>query len=286
VYSLAAEVRLPLNLSFIARFFRQDEKERIAAVNTGAGPESWTPVRFHDPGPDGIYGTWDDNWKAVAYARDPASFGRDWFLLTNPKGLAMYNAAALGEIRYTGKLISGSASFAKMKSFGSTNPGNTAWQNDPNVLGSLFESPNNMSSSAGHSYFDHANVGKVSLVIGTGHPKWPTLGLVAVYTDGQPFNRRVLVTGLPQGPFLLNTTLRGSPEGGNRSEYMVNVDVRVSRAFPVRRAKVLLSVDVFNLVDGVNKIKESDATSPLFNSRPPLALQPPRSIRLGVTCSF
>jgi hypothetical protein len=39
---------------------------------------------------------------------------------------------------------------------------------------------------------------------------------------GPAFARQLLVTGLPQGPFLVATTVRGSPNGGNRAEHVTN----------------------------------------------------------------
>ena len=54
---------------------------------------------------------------------------------------------------------------------------------------------------------------------------------VADYMDGLVFARQLLVTGLPQGPFLVATTVRGSPEGGNRAQYVINWNLRFSRQF-------------------------------------------------------
>jgi hypothetical protein len=51
------------------------------------------------------------------------------------------------------------------------------------------------------------------------------------YMDGLPFARQLLVSGLPQGPFLVEATPHGSPGGGNRSEYALNWNLRVSREF-------------------------------------------------------
>lgn len=284
-YSVGAELRFS-DITFRCQLFRQDEDNRIAAVNKGIPADAWSLTLVHDPGPDGMPGTWDDLWFTPVYAQNPSTFGKDWLELTNPPGLRMFNSGAVGEIRYSGRFAVIVGTYAKSKSFGATNPGNTPWQNDPDVPGVLFQNPNNALYSTGHTYFDHSNVGKVSLVINPPRRGWPTLGIVAIYTDGLPFDRRFLVEGLPQGPFLVNTTLRGSPEGGNRAEHMVNTDARLSRAFAVRRIVFHLSLDVLNVFNGAGKWRESDTTSADFNSRVPLAVQPPRSVRGSLSFSF
>jgi hypothetical protein len=40
--------------------FRRDDKNRIAAIDTGVPAQAFTPVSILDPGPDGIPGAFDD----------------------------------------------------------------------------------------------------------------------------------------------------------------------------------------------------------------------------------
>jgi len=263
---------------------QQDEHNRIAGINTGVPADAWSAVTVHDPGPDGVYGDWDDNWLLKVYAQQPSTFGKDWMFLSNISGPRVFHAEAVGELQYSNRFGSVTASYMKTKTVAQTSPGNTPWQNDPDMLGMLFQNPNNVLYADGHTYFDHANVGKISVMLHPS-PEWPSLGLISTYADGLPFNRQFLVTGLPQGPFLVNTTIRGSPEGGNRSEHIVNTDVRISRLFSVH-GELCVFADVLNVLNGSSKWKENDATSPQFNSRPPLEVQSPRSVRVGLNLSF
>ena len=54
--------------------FRRDDKNRIAAIDTGVPAQAFTPVSILDPGPDGIPGTFDDQ-RLTVYAQNPATSG-------------------------------------------------------------------------------------------------------------------------------------------------------------------------------------------------------------------
>ncbi len=134
---------------------------------------------------------------------------------------------------------------------------------------------------------DRAFLGKFQTV--TSAPGWlggfQLLNTVN-YLDGLPFGRELLITGLPQGPFLVNATIRGSPEGGSRAEHVLNWNLRVSRDFEMARGQLTLAADVLNVLNNGNKIVESDLSGPQFNERLPLAIPPPRTLRLSARWSF
>jgi hypothetical protein len=285
-FNLAAEAKLPLGISTSLRLFRRDEKDRLATVNEGVPPAAFTPVEILDPGPDSIPGSFDDQ-RLTVYAQDPATLGQDSFLLTNPAGLRMMYTGLVAEVGGGWRILQGRVSFMAVKSYGPTNPGNSAIENDAGVVGALFQDPNTAIHAAGRTYFDRAYVTKAELVATL--PK--RLGGIellntATYMDGLPFGRRLLVTGLPQGPFLVAATVRGSPEGGNRAEYVLNWNLRVGRTVRVPGGGLRLTVDILNLLNSGNKIQESDISGPLFNQRLPVAIQPPRYARVNIEYRF
>jgi hypothetical protein len=94
------------------------------------------------------------------------------------------------------------------------------------------------------------------------------------------------VTGLAQGPFLIDTTVRGSPEGGNRAAYVFNWNLRAGRDFRLPTGKLTTSADVMNLTNAAHKIQENDLTGPAFNLRLPVAIQAPRMVRLALRWDF
>jgi hypothetical protein len=108
----------------------------------------------------------------------------------------------------------------------------------------------------------------------------------AVYTDGLVFARQLLVTSLPQGPVVVATTVRGSPEGGNRAQYVANWNLRVGRQFVLAPGRLDLSADILNVTDARQRLQESDLSGPSFNRRLPVPLQAPRLFRFGFRYEF
>jgi hypothetical protein len=257
------------------QLFRRDYKDRIAAIDSGV---TFSPVSILDPGPDGIPGTYDDQHLTV-YAQNPATLGLDRYLLTNPSGLRMLNTGLVAEAGTHWSKLTLHASFVAEKSYGPTNPGDAVYENDPGVIGALFLDPNTAIHAAGRSFVDRAYVGKIQAT----YRLWGIdVASVAGYTDGLVFARQLLVTGLPQGPFLVATTVRGSPEGGNRAQYSINWNLRFSRQFRGLR----VTTDLFNVTNSAQRIQENDLSGPSFNQRLPVAIQPSRYVRVGFRYEF
>jgi hypothetical protein len=155
------------------------------------------------------------------------------------------------------------------------------------VIGTLYSNPNTLINATGHPFMDRAFIGKFQTV--TRAPEW--LGDVQLsntidYLYGLPFARELLVTGLPQGPFLVDATIRGSPEGGSRAQHVLNWNLRASRDFDAGRGRLTLTAEVLNLLNNGDKIVESDLSDPQFNERPAVAIPPPRILRLSARWSF
>jgi hypothetical protein len=285
-WNLGAEMPLPLSTLASIHLFRRDEKDRIAAIDTGVTPQDFTPVTILDPGPDGIPGTFDDQQLTV-YAQNPATLGHDHYLLTNPPGLRTLNSGVNAQLRTAWRGITVSASFVAEKSYGPTNPGNAVFENDPGVVGALFSDPNAQINSTGRAFTDRAFTGKIDALY-----RLPThwggvqISTVADYTDGLAFARMLLVTGLPQGPFLVATTPRGSPGGGNRAQHVENWNLRLSREWPLAFGRIAAAADLLNVTNADLAIQQADLTGPTFNSRLPIAIEPPRFMRFEVRYRF
>jgi hypothetical protein len=255
--------------------FRRDDKNRIAAIDTGVPAQAFTPVSILDP-------TFDDQ-RLTVYAQNPATLGLDRYLLTNPAGLRMLNTGLLAEAGTKWRRLTLRASFLAEKSYGPTNPGDAVYENDPGVIGSLLLEPNTAIHATGRSFVDRAYVGKIQasyrLPLAWGGIE---VASVADYLDGLVFARQLLVTGLPQGPFLAATTVRGSPEGGNRTQYAINWNVRLSRQF----GRFAVSADILNVTNAGQRLQENDLSGPSFNLRLPVSIQPPRLVRVGFRYEF
>ena len=283
---LAAEVTLPGRTFASLRLFRRDDKDRIAALDTGVPPSAYHAVEIHDPGPDSIRGTFDDQVLTV-YAQDPATFGQDRYLLTNPAGLRELHEGVVAEAGGGWRLVQVHASFLAVKAWGPANPGDAPLENDPGVIGALLTDPNTAINATGRSYFDRAFVGKIQL-----DSQLPRrfggleIANMANYLDGLPFARQLLVTGLPQGPLLVPTTVRGSPEGGNRAEFAINWNLSVSRTVVLPRGSMRIGIEILNVTNANNRLQESDISGPAFNQRLPVAIEAPRFVRFDLRYRF
>ena len=82
------------------------------------------------------------------------------------------------------------------------------------------------------------------------------------------------------------TTVRGSPEGGNRAQHVINWNLRLSRQFGLPVGRFAVSADIFNVTNAGQRLQENDLSSPSFNLRLPVAIQPPRFVRVGFQYEF
>ncbi|HVV46003.1 MAG TPA: hypothetical protein VHC72_12400, partial [Bryobacteraceae bacterium] len=285
-FDVGAEFPLARRISASIHLFRRDGKNRIAAIDTGAPDSAFSPASILDPGPDGIPGTFDDQHLTV-YAQNPATLGQDHYLLTNPPGLRMLNTGLLAEAGGEWRGLALHASFVAEKSYGPTNPGDAVYENDPGIAGALFLDPNTAVNAAGRTFVDRAYIGKIQASY-----RFPAawggiqVANIADYMDGLVFARQLLVTGLPQGPFLVAATVRGSPEGGDRAQYVINWNLRLSRQFTFTFGRLAASVDILNVTNAGQRLQESDISGPSFNLRLPVSIQPPRFTRVGFRYEF
>jgi hypothetical protein len=257
------------------RFYRRDDHRLIGLEDVGVPFSSYTPVQFLDPGNDQFL---------TLYNRDPSALGKDFFLLTNPPG---DRASAKGfEIRLTKPLVRRwefSASFTAMQTLAPTSPGNSVFQADTGVVGSLYTDPNTLLYDTSRTYFDRAFIGKV-----TGYylaPRRFQLAAVVKYYDGLPFARILFVNGFNQGPFFVQATPRGHP-GGFQTQFDFTLDARLAREFTLRRHTISGYLDCFNCLNMNRNTLEADLTSPTFQSRVPLAVEAPRVVRIGLEWKF
>ena len=284
----SAEWKLAGGFFVRARAFRRIEKDRIAALNTGVPFSAYQPVAIVDPGPDGRSGTADDRLLTV-YQQDPATFGQDHFLLTNPSGLRMDQRGVVAEGGFQKRGISAQGSLYVGKSWGPTNPGNDIWENDPGVVGSLYADPNTLINASGSPAMDRSFAGKVWVFFPTPH-RFGGLEIMntAVFLGGYPYARRLLVTGLAQGPFMMDATPRGGPQG-SRTDPVYDWNLKVSRSFEMhvlRKGTLRVSAEVFNVLNLGARLRVADVTGPQFLQNLPLEMQPPRFVRGAIAWEF
>jgi hypothetical protein len=146
-------------------------------------------------------------------------------------------------------------------------------ENDPAVVGELFDDPNAATYARGRLFFDRAYTLKVAALW---RPRGWSLGAVANYQDGQPFARVVVVSGLPQGAEAVPAIRRGD----HRFTFTLTVDARLEKAFAVAQGRAAVAVEAFNLLGMENEVEEDVVFGGSF--RRVTAVQPPRALRLGL----
>jgi hypothetical protein len=283
-FDVGGELRIAPRTVASIHLFRRDEKDRIAAINTGVPFTAFTPVTVIDPG-DGTPNQSPDQFGSLTvYSQNPATFGQDRYLLTNPAGLRMLNTGFVANVRteFSGFVLD--ATFVAEKAFGPTNPGDSAIENDAGVIGSLYMDPNTLVNATGRTYFDRGYIGKVRATYRL--PFKIDLMSTADYFDGLVFARQLLITSLAQGPIVVAATLRGSPEGGNRAQYVLNWNLRAQRQFGLRAGSITAAMDAMNVLNAGQSIQENDVSGPSFIDRRPVAIQEPRSFRFLIRYDF
>src|SRR5262249_3869463 len=147
-----------------------------------------------------------------------------------------------------------------------TSPGNSVLQNDPgfvitdqSIFAAANADPNTLLFANGRTYFDRGFTGKLSAYYDA--PFAVRVGVVARYYDGLVFGRLLFVNGFEQGPFFVRATPRGD-FGAFRTQFNSTLDLRFERTFDLRRTKLSLGLDVFNLLNFNRSTQESDLTSP------------------------
>ncbi len=237
--------------------FRRDDKQRLAAIDTGVPASAFTPVSFQ---------------QMTVYRQDPATLGEDRYLLTNPAGLSARTTGWETEFRTQWRAATLQASFMADKAEAPANPGNAAIENDPGVLGALFLDPNTSINTTGRTFNDRQYVARVQATWQLPR-RWGGLetSSIADYFGGIPLASQMLVTGLPQGPFVAPLTARGD-NGGYRSDAAMNWNLRVMREFRLPFGTLGAIADVLNVANGGQKSE--------------VAIQEPRSVRLQLRYEF
>ena len=282
-FSFGLQENLANRLSASLRFFRRDDHRLVAIDNIGVPFSQYVPMQYPDPGSDGVLGTADDQVLTL-YNENLSALGHDFLSLTNPKGLhASYKGVeALISMRLQ-EAWGFSASFTAGQTFARTSPGNSPFQNDIGVVGTLALDPNTLVMSQGRTYFDRGYTGKITAYYFAPHQFY--LAAVATYFDGVPFGRLLFVNGFNQGPFFVRATPVGHP-GGFQTELNSTLDARLARDFHLRRGVISGYLDVFNLLNLNNNTRESALTGPQFLLRVPLSVETPRTLRLGLAWTF
>lgn len=260
-------------LTGIARW----EHNALAVVNTGVGASSYAPIPVSDVGKDLIDPV--DDRTLVIYNRLPSSFGLDRYLVTNPEQQAARAFGLRMSLEHAGErlfVLFGATASAAQGSGG--NRGYGPLENDQDQPGELFTNPNAASYSYGRLFADRAFTIKWTTLYR--FPGDVTVGGIARYQDGQPFSRLVVLPNLNQGV----EAVQAYPNAGSRYTFTGTLDLRAQKGFRAGTGRVDLIFDAYNLFTRNNEVEEYVVSGAGF--RRPTAIQPPRSLHLGLRVTF
>ncbi len=256
----------------------REEHHLVASVNTGVTPEDYALRHILDLGEP--FRDPPEERLLPVYDRDPSSFGRDAYLLTNPRahaashhGVDVVIEGAIARrlrTRFEGSAYHGFAMGAYR--------GFRVTENDHGLVGDLFENPNAQTWARGHTFLDRGYVMKWWASYDA--PRQWIVSAVARYQDGQPFGRLAIVPDLNQGA----EAIYGFRPGRARFTFTLSVDARLEKTLRVGRTKIVGALEVFNLLNTTEEVEEHVATDPSF--RRPTAVQPPRAARAALRVVF
>lgn len=262
--------------------FLRRTQDLIETINTGVSAADYQTRIIHDSGDNRIPGDLDDLTFSL-FDRNENALGLDFFLLTNPDAdsrLSTYKGLDLTLVKVWDERFLFYLALTAMQIVGSTNPGNSEWENDDGVIGGLFDDPNASINARGRMRFDRAYTARIGLSVAL--PFGTRLGLVAKYYDGQPFARKIIIEDLNQGPLYI----QAHPRGVARYEYNMTVDLRLEKSLSVGTAVCRFLIDAFNLFNQNLATQENEWTGPEFPRRLATAVQSPRVIRVGFNFEF
>ncbi|MDH4272847.1 MAG: hypothetical protein OEW18_12825, partial [Candidatus Aminicenantes bacterium] len=281
-YSVSLTKIFQNNLYLTLAGFYRETRHLVETLNIGVPFTAYTPVQIYDPGDDFIPGNHDD-LNLVVYDQKKETSGQDFFLLTNPDADGRVNRYRGLDLTLVKKFSRGSVFFfsaTATEAAGTSSPGNTEYENDDGVIGALYDDPNTFLFSKGRLRFDRAYTARLGWSVPV--PYGFRLSGLVKYYDGQPFSRKIIVTGFNQGPFYVQAFSRGVA----RYEFNMTVDLRVEKSIALGEARVRVFLDIYNVFNWALATEENEWTGQDFTLRYATEVQSPRVVRLGIRYEF
>lgn len=281
-YSVAVTHIFRKNLCLTLAGFYRETRNLIETLNVGVPLSAYDPVQIYDPGDDYRPGNHDDLY-LVVYDQKKETLGQDFFLLTNPESdtrLSRYRGLDLTLIKKFSQNSVFFFSATATEGIGTTSPGNTERENDDGVAGALYDNPNSSIHAKGRLRFDRAYTARLGASIPVPHGF--RLAALVKYYDGQPFARKIIVSGFNQGPFYVQAFSRGVA----RYEFNMTVDVRLEKVLSLGKAKGRIFLDGYNIFNWALATEEDEWTGPEFTLRYAAEVESPRAFRLGFSYEF
>jgi hypothetical protein len=277
-FLLGVHTRLGRHVALRVSSTDRRQYELIQPVDAANIPENYRLTHVPDSGLDS--GRVEDDQLLPVFDRVPSSFGTDYYILQNVRqdSAIDHGVDLVVERLFDGRwgMLFG-ATAHKSGGIGG-NRGFGPDENDQGVLGEVFTDPNAQTHARGRLFFERGYVIKWSGLFRLPHGFQGSAS--ARYQDGQHFARVVLAPGLPQGM----EAIAALPRGLTRFTYAFTLDSRLEKQVTINRRRATVLLEVYNLLNTKNEVEENVISGSAF--RFPTAVQPPRSLRMGLRFSF
>lgn len=266
--------------------FRRTVNQQMSLVNEGVPFSSYTPTTAIDPGWDAVLGSEDDATVTV-YNQNPATLGKDRYVLTNPAGFTSHSEGFEFSIGVNAPLIQAKVTVTRYRSVADSGPGLDSTGNDIGNLLGVYDDPNKAIHAHGSTYFDRGTLLRMWTTARL--PMGFRVSAVGNYQDGLPY-ARVLPVTLNQGTIGVLLTQRGPGDfgtiGGIRTTHYQTMDVRFAKEFSIGNGRLHASLDIFNLANLALTLVQAEVTARTAYWRVPIQYQTPRSIQPGIRYSW
>jgi len=250
----------------------------LALLNVGVPASSYDLSHVSDPGADLLQPV-DDQMLPI-YNRAPATFGRDEYLLSNTDASpATLRGLTVLVDRTTPRFFLGAGAAMGWTHGEAGNRGFGPTENDIGQVGEVMTDPNGTTHARGNLFWDRQYTIRIATACKFAHDI--TVGAVARYQDGQAFSRMVVVPWLNQG----TDAIRAFRSGKSRFTFTGTLDVRLQKGLTLPgKGRAVLFVDAFNVLNLGEEVEEWVVSGPAY--RTPTAVQPPRTLHIGLRLSL
>jgi hypothetical protein len=245
-------------------------------VNIGVPVAMYSTFTVNDPGAN--TGKPDDDKVITVYDRQPSAFGADRYLLTNASRDALSGGLELSGQWTASRLTMMGGATASIAVGPAATRGYGPLENDQSLPGDAFVTPNDATFERGRLFADRAFTVKLAGVYR--FPADITLGVIARYQDGQSFSRVLVFPALAQG----TEAIRAFAAGDSRFRFTGTLDTRLQKAIASGGRRFAVVLDAYNLLGLTYGVEERAAQQ--INDRRDFAIQPPRTVHVGIRARF
>lgn len=238
----------------------------------------YEPVERRDPGLDNVLNTADDGELLTAY--NLTNPGQAFFVLTNPEAARRdYHAVSVSADKRLADNWQLLATYTWSRTRGSVAIENLGTSESTGTTGG-FANPNAAINNTTRIPKEYPHEIKLQGLYRV--PFWggATVGVNYFFSAGDPWGRRISITGLNQGA----QTIRIEERGTQRVAATSVLDLHLEKSLRLKRTTSSLYFDIYNTLNRGTATSVTDTSGPSLGV--PAGWSAPRTVRIGLRLSF